>query len=159
MPGPTLGASFSLQPPTWVRPPSARDFSISGTLAGAAVGTTPAAIPGAVFVVPAGNVGVIRSVVFLVNNLLMTSQVSFTLTLNAAAVEGWANIPVLPRVAASVSTSFGPEETAIPVPESNAIAVSVRVLDGAVYQVSTIIHGWFYPKEIQAPFDAAYTGL
>jgi len=149
----------ALNPPTDVRPPSARDFTLSGTLAGAAVGTTPAVIPGAAFVVPVGNVGVIRSVVFLVNNLLLTSQVSFTLTFNAGAVEGWSNIPVAARVAASVSTSFGPEETALPVPENTAIAVVVTVLDGAVYQVSTIIHGWFYPKEIGAPFDAAYAGI
>jgi len=149
----------SLNPPTDVRPPSARDFSISGTLAGATLATTPAPIPGAAFTVPVGNVGVIRSVVFLVNGLLVTSQVSFTLTFNLAPVEGWTNIPVLPRAAASVATSYGPDETALPVPENNAIGVVVTVLDGGAYQVSALLHGWFYPKEIAQAFDAAYLGM
>jgi len=144
-----------------VKPPGGHDFQLFGTLTGAAVATTPALVAPATtgtFLIPSANVGIIRSVVFLVNNILTTSSVLFSILYNRGGVEGWNQVPVLPRLASSVGSAYGPDETFLEVPENTAITVEIRVTDAAAYQVSMLAHGWFYPKEIHEAFTAGYPG-
>lgn len=150
-------SGLSLPPPNSVKPPGGHDFQVFSTVtAGPAV--TPVAFTGArsTFLIPTANVGVIRSVVFLVNGLLTTSNVLFSVLFNGGGVEGWNGIPVLPRLASSVSSSYGPEETFIEVPENTTVSLSVTVTDGVAYQVSALLHGWFYPTELANAFIDAY---
>jgi len=150
---------FTVDLPTVSRPPSATDFNMFGTLAGrTAVNTTPnnpgAIFPGA-FQIPANNVGAIKSISILANNLLVTSNVLWRLRFNGAYVQGWNALTINPRAAGSVEVSWTPEETAIPVPESAVIDMVTQVLDLGTYQLSFSIHGWFFSTGLAAVAQAA----
>lgn len=151
-------AGATMAAPWDVKPPSGRDFQFSGVLPTATAATTPAVIPGA-FSIPTDNVGVVRSVVFLVNDLLQSSRVFFSLEANNAALEGWGSLLVLPRLAGSVGVSYGPQETYPFVDENQTVRVTVNVTDAGSYQVSSTVHGWFYPKELHEQYLASIGGL
>lgn len=151
---PGFGAGISVGAPWDVKPPSGKDFQFHGVISAATSGTTPAFVPGA-FTIPADNVGVVRSVTFLVNDLLQTSRVFFSVTDNAAPIEGWSNILVLPRLANSVALIYGPEETYPAVEENREVRVRVAVTDAGTYQVAASLHGWFYPLELHEAYLSA----
>lgn len=150
--------AFVIGAPYVEKPPGARDFNLFSTLAARTSVNTPALFPTAQFQIPAGNVGVIRAVSLLVNNLLVTSDVRFDLLFNESAVVGWNNLTVNPRAAGSVEVSWTPEETFIMIPEGSVIDWRVRVIDAGTYQVSVGYHGWFYPVNLQLAADQAWTG-
>lgn len=150
-------AGVSLASPFDVKPPGGHDFQVWGTVsAGPGVAPVPFTGAPATFIIPQAQVGVIRSVVFLANGLLTTSMASFSILFNGGGVEGWVNVPILPRLASSVSSSYGPEETFIVVPEATTISLIATVLDGVAYQVSALLHGWFFDKQLADAFDSAY---
>ncbi|MGE0347375.1 MAG: hypothetical protein AB7N73_15015 [Gemmatimonadales bacterium] len=150
--------TFTVGSPLVERPPTARDFNLFGTLAARDSANTPALFPTATFTLPSGNVGVIRSISILANNLLVTSDVVWTLLFNEAPVFGWNRLTINPRAAGSVEVSWTPEETYIPVPENARIDFSVRVNDGGTYQVSVAVHGWMYATALHVAAEAAYLG-
>jgi hypothetical protein len=146
---------FSIGLPWQDRPPTATDFQINATLAGVTAASGQLVFPGGVQL-PQGTVGAIRSIGILANGLLVTSDIRWTLLFNQAAVPGWNNLTINPRAAASVELSYGPDETQIPVPDGNLIDVAVRVLDAGTYQVSVVLHGWFYSSALDAAARKVY---
>lgn len=144
------GPSFTLQAPTTERPPGARDFNTFGTLAGLTAASGLTVFPTAAFQIPAGNVGVVRSFLLLVNGLLVSSDVRFDLLYDTSPVDGWNRLTINPRAAASVEISWTPEETYIPVPEQATVGWRAQVLDAGTYQVSVAMHGWYYATALDA---------
>lgn len=154
-PSPSIG-NVVISPPTVERPPEATDFNTFGTLASRDNANTPAFFPTAQFIIPATNVGVVRSVSILANALLTTSDIRWTLFSNRSPVPGWTELTINPRSAGSVEVSWGPFETFIPVDEGATLEWQVTVLDAGTYQVSVAMHGWFYPSRIAGNFQGAY---
>lgn len=149
--------NYVVAPPTIERPPNATDLFTSANLLAQTIATSPATYPNA-FQVPENNVAVIRSVSLLVNNLLIDSDITWTLRFNGVGVGGWDALTVAPRAAGSLEVSFTPFETFIPVPEGALIDWVSRVVDAGTYQVSVTTHGWFYPVAIAAAASRAYGG-
>jgi len=143
---------YAVPPPWEVRPLGASDFQRAGTQAAVDAASSPLVLPGSAFTVPAANVAWIRSVTFLVNGLLTTSDIVFRVRENGVPIEGWDEVAVLPRSAGSVALSFPPEETYVKILESRRIDVQAEVRDGGTYQLSAQYHGWFYPLDTEAEF-------
>lgn len=146
--GGAVGILTPILAPPWVwKPPQATDFNVFATLTGldTANTTPPAEFPASVFNVPGGNIAVIRSVSILANNLLVSSNLRWTLLVNSTPTTGWTQLTINPRAAGSVEVSWTPEETFIAIPEGSRISWVVQVLDGGTYQLSVSYHGWFYP--------------
>ena len=140
-------------PPPWMFPPGDAARYIfreeDQTLAAGPVAQTEMA--GSVFQIPTQNVAVIRELNFTINNMLITTDITFRLLFNGAAVEG--NIfKIFPRAASSVSIAFPAESTVIHVPESVRVAITVQVGDAGAYQVGCSWRGWFYSKDIHNRF-------
>lgn len=150
--------SRTIPPPSWIRPPQAAEINVNADGVGFNNATTPAPIPGAQFQVPVNNVGVIRSLVLSVNNMLATSQLLWQLLFDGRPVQGWSRLTIFPRAAGSVSVSYGPDETFIPVPDGAGIDVQVVVdpADGNTYQAGVSYHGWYYSKDLADAFDDVY---
>lgn len=153
--GSMVAPNYVVGPPTVERPPQASDFFSTSVLAGLTNANTPVAFPDTVQI-PPNNVAVIRSVSILANNLLITSDIRWTLFYNGVSVPGWNALSIAPRAAGSIEVSFTPEETFVPVPEGAVISWGVTVVDAGTYQVSVTTHGWFYPSTIQALARNAY---
>lgn len=152
-PPPTL----SLPPWTQVRPPEASDFTAFGRLAGLALGaSTP--IPGSEFTVPANNVGVIRSLTFDVNNLTPSDELVFRLRFDRNPVEGW-EIEIFPRNAATITVSFGPDETYPVTPAGAIVDVTGQITAGGPLDVGASFHGWFVGGDTARRFRDAYRDL
>lgn len=151
-------SSLDVPVPWLVRPFGAREINVNASGTGFTNLNTPAVIAGSVFVVPPDNVGVLRSLVLSVNNLLTTSALSWTLRFNGAPVEGWNGLTIFPRAAGSVSDAYGPDETFIMIPEQTTIDVQVIVgaADPATYQAGVTYHGWSYPKRLADKFANIY---
>lgn len=145
---------FSVGLPSVVKPPGGVDFQLDGTAAGltAASGSVELAS----FQIPPGNVGAIRSLALLANGLLVSSDLRWTLLLDAVAVPGWNNLTINPRSAGSVELTYAPEETYIRAPEGALVSIRVRVLDAGTYQLSAAVHGWFFPSQLEQLAQAAY---
>lgn len=150
------GVQFSVQAPWSVKPPTATDFQIQATITGATNLNTPAAFANA-FTIPQGNVGVVRSFVPLINALVITSDIRWTLREDSAAVPGWDEITINPRNAASVELSYGPDETYPILQEGATVDVLLTVVDGGgPYQASITVHGWYYSAELHNAAMSAY---
>lgn len=132
-------------PPWQVPPVGGQSFYIS-TFATLGVGPVVYEFPNSVFTIPVGNVAIIRSLTFNVNNIVATSVIQFKLLFNGSPVQGYDQINIFPRVAASVSVSFTADDTYINVPDACRISVQVSVTDAVAYTVGADFKGWYYPK-------------
>lgn len=141
-----------------IRPPGAREINRDTNATGINAGTSPFVLPGATFTLPDDHVGIIRSVVLSVNNMVVTSQLSWGFFQNRSAVEGWSNLTIFPRAAGSVSVAYGPSETFIFLPEQTTLTVRVTVAaaDALTYQAGVSFHGWSYPKALAERFARIY---
>lgn len=142
-------------PPYVVRPPQAREVNVEANATGYNNLNTPQVIAGSTFAIPTDNVGIIRSVVLSVNNLLTTSALVWRLRFDGVPVQGWNALTVFPRNAGSVSVAYGPDETFVFVPDG--ITIDVEILVGAAdpntYQAGVAYHGWYYDKKLAAAFE------
>ncbi len=148
----------SVPPPHWIPPPNAGAFNVEANWNGFNVGNTPMVIPGSAFVLPEGQVGVIRSLSLNVNILLATSLLVWQLRFDGVPMQGWNALTIFPRAVASASVTFGGNECFIPIPEGAAIDAQmvVGVGDGNTYQAGIAFSGWFYDKTLAEAFDAVY---
>lgn len=153
---PAPSRQITVPVPWLVRPPNAREINIGASGVGFTAANTPAVIVGSQFTTPPDNAGVLRSVVFSVNTLLVTSAITFSITFNGSPVEGWVNVPIFPRAAGSFSEAYGPDETFIFIPEQTGIEVSINVTDAGTYQAGCSYHGWSYPKRLADQFSTLY---
>lgn len=108
-------------------------------------------LAGCTFQVPAQNVLVIRELNFNINNMLITTDVTFRLLVNGASIEGYV-VKLFPRAAASVSVAFPSDSTVIHIPEAAEVSITVQVGDAGAYQVGASWRGWFYSKDTHERF-------
>lgn len=155
---PAPGGLLSVDSPFKTKPPQGIDFNPAGFNTGLNNVTTPAVIPGTAYRIPAASVGVIRSVVLTVNNLLLTSQLLWRLRFNQAPVPGWEALTVTPGAVAYFLYSWGSGETFITVPPDTTIDVEfvVQAGDAAAYVAGASYHGWFFEKSLADRWEAAY---
>ena len=91
------------------------------------------------FQLPANSIGVIRSIDLYINATLTTTNVTWSLEVNGAAVPGYGQMTIFPRVAQSVSRGF---DSLVFLPQGALITVTVTNVDGAAYQVGASYQGW-----------------
>lgn len=153
---PSVG--IQLLPPTWLRPPKAKDFHLETDAAAPnfTSANTPAVIPGCTFQVPGGYVGVVRSLDLSVNQLVATTDIVWRLRFNQMPVEGWAPLTIFPGNIAAARRSFGPEEMQVPVPEAASVDVEIEVRDGGTYQAGASFGGWIYSRDLDGIFSDAW---
>lgn len=133
--------------------PDAQEFNPSGTTStvGVETGTAIVLAPqvGSIagfIMLPAGNIGVIRSLTISITNMLTTTNVTFTLTINGGPVPGYAALRMTPRVAPYVSNEFGEPGMRVRVPVSSKIGVVFSNIDGGTYVVGASVGGWYWPE-------------
>lgn len=154
---PGIGRELSVPPWFDTRPPLAQEIGpVRAFQPGFTAANTPAPIPGSAFTLPASRIGVIRSLSFAVNNLLLTSAITFTVRINQSPVQGWARIPIFQVASPFLTTAYGPDETWIYVPESSTVDVEVNVTDAGTYQLGADYHGWHVDTGLNALYEEAY---
>jgi hypothetical protein len=121
--------------------PGAQEFN--PTVSKATVAAETADI-GLVVQLPERNIGIIRSVVLDITDMLTTTVVSWTLQINGAPVGGYNNLSIFPRVAPFVGNSL---DTFIRVPQGAKITATYTNTDGGSYVVGISISGWFWPQD------------
>jgi hypothetical protein len=134
----------------------ARDINRFGVITGATTGNTPAQLPGSPFILPQGMVGVIRSIILDVNNLLPSSDLVWSLRFNQSPVQGWDALSIFPRNVAAAQLAYTAEETAIPIPEGVEVDFLFTVNDGGTYTAGATWHGWMYPADVAERFEGAW---
>lgn len=151
------GRAFSIPSPYEAKPPGGIDFNTQGDGAGFTNANTPAVIPGCAFTLPQASAGVIRSLVLTVNNLVLTSDITWTLRFNGSAVPGWQGLGVTPGPVAYFALSFGPDETYIRVPDGATVDVvfTVNPADAGTYVAGAAFHGWYFGVEFASRYDDA----
>lgn len=152
------GGGLSIRPtsPLLDRPPQGTDFYRRGYEPAATAGTTPAVLPGSAYELPSNEAGVIRSLVLTVNTLLLTSELTWRLRFNGSPVAGWNQLQVVPGAVAYFATSFGPDETQIPVPPGATIDIQVVVADAAAYAIGATYHGWHFNQRLLGAAEQAW---
>ncbi len=141
---PTPGApNLAVFPWAIEPPPDALDFNADATVAPGA-GPVTVVPAGLLVVLQRGYVGVVKDVSFVVNNMLATTNVRFSLRVNGSPVQGWDSVTVLPRIAASVANGW--DRRVIRIPDGARIDWAITVADAGVYQIGVQYHGWSVSK-------------
>ena len=148
--GPTMRYPPHIYPPI----PYSQDLyaAQSGTGITVTGPNTVALIPGASFQLPKNMVGVLRELTLDINSTLLTTNCFFTLLVNGGPWQGYAQMRVFPRVAASQAINFPPESTYIRVSDGALIQMQVTVVDGGSYRIGSTFRGWFFSKTVAASF-------
>lgn len=123
--------------------PSAIVFNTLG-FATTAIVQTNVFLANAAFDLPDGWLGRIDSVTFYVANLLLASNITFTVFQNRTPVQGLANVPVFPGVSARVAENL---EVYIRVPNGQLLEVAFNNNDGGTYTVGAALSGWIWPEQ------------
>jgi len=149
---------MAIDSPFKVKPPQGIDFNPSGFATGLNNANTPVVVPGTTFALPSDSVGVIRSLVLTVNNLLLTSQILWRLRFNQNPVPGWNALTITPGAVAYFLYAFGPDEMYLTVPMDTTVDVEFQVLpaDAAAYVAGAAYHGWFFDKGLAEAAERAY---
>ncbi len=103
----------------------------------------PAALSTAI---PENCYGVISSISLMLDSILITSNVQWTILINGIAVPGF-TLTILGRNgAASVSSSW-PGPLRILIPLGGRVGVQILNVDGGNYTAGTQLYGWFFPQK------------
>lgn len=99
---------------------------------------------GLLVALPQNNEGIVRSVSIYINNMLATTNLTWTLRFNGAPVPGYNNLSIFPRPAPFVGNTF---ESFIRIPPGNPMNLTVTYSnnDGGTYQIGAALSGWFWP--------------
>ena len=96
---------------------------------------------------PPNMLGVIDQLQILLDGVLISSIVQFTLFINNAAVPGFNALTILPRNGATfVTSSFGPF-LRIGIPVGGIVSAQALDVDGGAYTVGMQARGWFWPMQ------------
>lgn len=138
--------SMVVFPPEIYPTADAQTFNVVGT---ATLGPGPVAstVIAGPLQLPTNMVGVVREITLVVNNVLVTSLVTFSLRFNQGPVPGFDNLFIAPRAAASVAVSYPPESVLQRVGDGTTIDISAVVADAGTYQMTATFRGWWYPKD------------
>jgi uncharacterized ParB-like nuclease family protein len=96
------------------------------------------------YVVPAGRVGVIKTLQLFVDSPSPATVVRWQLLVGGIPVQGLNNLTVIGRAAASISQTF--DNLAIIVPELQPVDVQIVDVDGGSYTVGAQFTGWHWDK-------------
>lgn len=133
-------------PPELYPPQNSNGLFLSGStfLVGAASSDRPAALQMAI---PTNQVGVIDALELLVDGILITTNIVYTVFVNGSPVQGFNNLSILPRNGAqSVSKSLGPF-LRILIPLGGTIQLQFLNVDGGAVTMGAQMRGWYWPAE------------
>lgn len=99
------------------------------------------AIPGASVIIPQGCVARLSSVNLYVDNLLTTSNLTFSVLFEGSPIPGLSNIPIFPGEVARDVENF---DVFVRIPRSGTISVTYTNNDGGTYIVGAALGGWFW---------------
>lgn len=133
-------------PPSIYPPKEGRGIFVEGNQAALTAANTPVVL--ARFQVPPNDVGFIREVSLVINNMLITTNIIFTLRQDGGGISGYTNMRVSPRAAASVSATLPAENTVIFINDGALIELVATVVDAGTYQLGATFRGWHLPKKI-----------
>jgi hypothetical protein len=126
-------------------PPNSTPINVAANVA--IVGAGGRFDAGVTFEIPDSNYGVISSIELLLDSILITSNVLWTLFVNGIPVPGFAPLTILARNgAASVSRAW-PGPLRIVIPLGGIVSVQVVDVDGAPYTAGTSLYGWHFPQQ------------
>jgi hypothetical protein len=123
--------------------PLAVDFNTLGFKASAAV-EVGINIPGAEFIMQKGYVGRLESIIFYVANLLLTSNITFTVLQDFAPLPGLTNIAIFPGIAARVNNTITGKWL---LPDGCRLSVIYSNNDGGAYEIGAALSGWSWPEQ------------
>lgn len=124
--------------PDWIPIPSSIEFNTLGQAASVAVENN-VELAAAGFTLAATQLARIASVNLFVVNLTASSQLSFTIRINGANVDGWTNVAVFPGNTARLADNFG---SYIRCPMGAKVQVFYTNADGGTYTVGAALSGW-----------------
>ena len=123
--------------------PTAQEFNLLGQQTTVAVQANQPLV-GATLTLPSGFVARVAAVVLYVAGLGAGSQLSFSLTVNDGAVQGWTNVAIFPGAAARVSEGY---DAHILVPNTGVVEAFFTNADGGAYTVGVQISGWQWAEQ------------
>ncbi len=135
-------------PPPWIYSPKEAQYIYREgrvSLTGPNVTSVPASL---VFNIPRNNVGVIREINLNINDMVAATVVTWSLRFNDGPVQGFDNLTLFPRIAASVSATFPPESTLINAPDGAKIDIQITLVSATSHLIGATFRGWFYSKEV-----------
>ncbi len=131
-------------PPSIYPPQEGKNFFEQGSQAGVTLAT--GLITLASFQVPSNSIAFVREISLVVNNMLTTTNIRFTLRQNGGGIAGYTNMVLTPRSALSVSATLPAENTVIFINDGALIELVAQVIDGGTYQIGGTFRGWHIPK-------------
>lgn len=138
---PYASRSLELPLPEITPIPDAREFNPEGDVDTSIVQLN-IDIPNCTQVVPVGNLYVIRGVSIYIDNMLTTTNVTFSLLANGVGVAGWTNLKMFPRAAPFVGNNF---ESMIRGQGEVTLKMVFSNIDGGSYKVGAALSGWLWP--------------
>lgn len=122
--------------------PDARIFAVEGD-ATTAVAQNNVQIPlNAQAVIPPNVMGIVKSLTFQIDNMLITTNVVFTLLYNLVPVQGYNNIKLFPRAAPYVGLEY---DTPFRFVGPGTFTCTFSNLDGGTYTVGVNFDGFYWP--------------
>lgn len=121
-------------------------FSDAAAIVGVNVATTFPNFNASLPKLPPNMVGVVDQLTLLIDGILITTVVQFSLLINNAVVPGFNNLVILPRNGATfVTMGLGPF-LRISVPVGGVVTAQAVDVDGGAYTVGIQARGWFWPS-------------
>lgn len=152
LPGQEYGVDLTIRPPEEIQYPQSSDLYLQGESAAVATGTT---VQVATFTLPAGTVGVLRSIMLYARSFTPAAQCDWTVRVNGGAVEGWTRrIP--PQNSVYAAVAYGPDEVLIRLPASAVVELLVGVVAGGPLALGMQAAGWYYPATLGERYAAAW---
>lgn len=143
----------SRQPWYVEKPISAQDIVMTTALTGVTVGPGP--VSNVVICgpqqLPQACIGVIKSLVFEINNMVLASQISFGLWINNGPAVGFGLVNITPRQAPFYGQAE-PELTIL-LPLASQFQIVASVADGGTYVLGANARGWFLTEENAAAYS------
>jgi hypothetical protein len=143
---PVASASIQIPLPEVLPIPDAHEFNTLGFIASAGIQTN-VVIPGTIVDVPANNYGVVRGVTLYITNMLVTTDVIWSLQIDQASPQGYNQITIFPRAAPFVSNGF---DSMVRFQGPARLQVIFSNRDGGAYVIGAAISGWFWPEASDA---------
>ena len=139
--GPVITKAIQLYLPEIYPIPEAQNFNLVGSAASVAP-ETGTVLAGCTLQLPANNVGVIRGLALYIDNMLTTTNVTWSLVVQNGVPQGFGNLSMFPRNATFVGNNF---DILVRVPVGANVQVIFSNIDGGSYTVGAAISGWFWP--------------
>lgn len=146
-------AGLQIFPPGFYPPYGALNWMITGNQAMPGASTTFFTGARASFTLPDGSSGYGIEALIIVNNLLITSDITVAIMVNEAPAPGF-DLISMPQAGMAVY-AWAPEKVYIPIPDHATIKVKVTVVDAPAYNISMMVRGWHYITEM----DDRWRGL